>query len=154
MRTLLGFSIFHLLFLAQASANLPGDAPNSSMEAILNEDLIRALRDPFDAPVIVKEVKAQTQSELELYQLRDLKLNGVVTGPKKPRAMITSPKGQSFFVKVGDSVGAREGRVTQITADSVRVMEFYVDDKGKRLPDIYEMRMDGELRSLDRKGRN
>jgi Tfp pilus assembly protein PilP len=68
--------------------------------------------------------------------------------------MITSPKGQSFFVKVGDLVGAREGRVTQITADSVRVMEFYVDDKGKRLPDIYEMRMDGELRSLDRKGRN
>jgi Tfp pilus assembly protein PilP len=154
MRNLLGFLIPHLLFLAQANANIPGDASSSSMEAILNEDLIRSLRDPFEEPVMVKEVKTQAQSDLELYQLRDLKLNGVVTGPKRPRAMITSPKGQSFFVKVGDSVGAREGRVTQITADSVRVMEFYVDDKGKRLPDIYEMRMDGELRSLDRKGRN
>jgi hypothetical protein len=154
MRKLLVLSILQMFSLNQANASLPGDPSNSSMESILNEDLIRALRDPFEAPVVIKEVKVKTQSDLELYQLRDLKLNGVVTGPKKPRALITSPKGQSFFVKVGDLVGAREGRVTQITPDSVRVMEFYVDDKGKRLPDIYEMRMDGELRSLDRKGRN
>ncbi len=135
-------------------AAVPIESPNSSMEAILNEDLIRSLRDPFEAPVVVKEFKAKAQSDLELYQLRDLKLNGVITGPKKPRALIASPKGQTFFVKVGDMVGAREGRVTQITPDSVRVTEFYVDEKGKRLPDVFEMRMDGEIRSLDRKGGN
>jgi Tfp pilus assembly protein PilP len=99
-------------------------------------------------------VKVKAQSDLELYQLRDLKLNGVITGPKKTRALIVSPKGQTFFVKVGDLVGAREGRVTSIAPDSVQVVEYFVDDQGKRLPDRYEMRMDGELRLLDRKGRN
>ncbi|MBU6153495.1 MAG: pilus assembly protein PilP [Bdellovibrionales bacterium] len=139
---------------AWAALSGPGEPASSTMESLLNEDLIRALRDPFEAPLVIKEVKTRVQSDLELYQLRDLKLNGVITGPKKSRALIASPKGQTFFVKVGDLVGAREGRVTSITPDAVRIVEFYVDDQGKRLPDTYEMRMDGDLKLLDRKGRN
>jgi hypothetical protein len=148
--------LFPLLLFGNgiASAAPNPDAPGSSIESILNEDLIRALRDPFEEPVVVKQVKVKAQSDLELYQLKDLKLNGVITGPKKTRALIVSPKGQTFFVKIGDMVGAREGRVTSIAPDSVHVVEYFVDDQGKRLPDRYEMRMDGELRLLDRKGRN
>ncbi len=120
----------------------------------MNEELIRSLRDPFEVPVATGRDKAKPESDLESFQLRELRLNGVITGPRKPRAMITSPKGRTYFVKVGDLIGAREGRVTMITPDSVRVMEYYVDESGKRIPDLYEMQMDGEVRLLEQKGRN
>ena len=148
----IAYFIIGVLLLTQSGmASVPVDESSSPMEAIMNEDLIRALRDPFEVPALIKQVKTKPESDLEMYQLRDFKLNGVITGPKKTRAMVTSPKGKTYFVKVGDSLGAREGRVTRITPDTVRVVEFYVDEKGKRLPDTYDLKISGELEVLNKK---
>jgi hypothetical protein len=140
--------------LAQAtpvpSAVIPKSS-DSALDAILNEDLIRGLRDPFVLPTSALVKKELPKSDLETYALKDLKLNGVVTGPKKVRAMLTGPNGKTFFVKVGDRIGARGGKITRISGDAVRVTEFYQDEKGRDLPDVYELRIAGEMVSLTKK---
>jgi|GEM_PF-6518436 len=142
------------VFIGSTSiAAVPAEDSGSPIEVIMNEDLIRALRDPFEVPS-VKEAAVRKESDLELYQLRDFKLNGVITGPKKVRAMVTTPKGSTFFVKVGDTIGAREGKVVSINADAIRVVEFYVDERGRRIPDTYDMKINGELELIDRKDRD
>ena len=121
------------------------------MEAILSEELVRTLRDPFELPSSLSRKAGMPRSDLELYQIRDFKLNGVITGPKKVRAMVSAPNGKAYFVKVGDLMGAREGRVTRITSDAIRVMEYFVNESGKRVPDLYELRINGELQALSKK---
>ena len=121
------------------------------MESLLNEDLIRSLRDPFQLPTSANVKKETPKSELETLALKDFKLQGVISGPRKVRAMLTGSGGKTYFVKVGDRIGVRGGKITQITADAVRVTEFYQDERGRALPDIYELRLAGELVSLTKK---
>ncbi|NDG85728.1 MAG: hypothetical protein EBX52_11930 [Proteobacteria bacterium] len=123
----------------------------SSIEALLNEDLIRGLRDPFQPPVTTMAAKKEQLTELELFQLKDFKLNGIVTGPKKTRAMVSAPGNKTFFVKVGDRIGAREGKVTNILNDAIRVQEMVLNEKGKPVPDIYEIRINGDMVSLSKR---
>ena len=132
----------------QATPPPPADSP---LEAILNEDLIRALRDPFQLPTSVHQRKEAPKSDLEAYALKDFKLNGVITGPKKVRAMLTGPSSKTFFVKVGDRIGVRGGKITHIASDSVRITEFFQDEQGRDQPDVYEIRIGGELVSLTKK---
>ncbi len=132
---------------AQSAVQPPQE---SAMQAILSEDLIRSLRDPFQVPAILQAKKAQPRTELETFQIKDLKLNGVITGPKKVRAMVTAPNNKTYFVKVGDLLGAREGRVSKINPDSIQIMEYEVDERGKRLPDEYKINMSGEIISLNK----
>lgn len=135
--------------------NRPGTtAPptlDSPLDSLLNEDLIRNLRDPFQLPSILVTLKETPKSDLEVYPLKDFKLSGVITGPKKTRAMVTTPNNKVFFVRVGDRIGVHEGRVTQIRGDSIKVTEYYVDEHSKRTPDIYELTMSGEVVSLSKK---
>ncbi|NDG86149.1 MAG: hypothetical protein EBX52_14055 [Proteobacteria bacterium] len=124
---------------------------DSAVEALLNEDLIRGLRDPFQPPATVTSKKKAQITELESYQLKDFKLNGIITGPKKTRAMVSTANNKTFFVKVGDRIGAREGRITHILGDAIRVEEVVLNEKGKPVPDVYEIRINGDLVSLSRK---
>jgi len=143
-----------LLPLPSMAVTVPAQADpakDSSVEAILNEDLIRGLRDPFQPPAGLMRKKKVQLTELEMFQLKDFKLNGVITGPKKMRAMVTAPNNKTFFVKVGDRIGAREGKITHILNDSIRIQEVALNDKGKPIPDIYEIKMSGELVSLSKK---
>ena len=55
----------------------------SPIESILTEEAIRGLRDPFHAPNVVLQTKEAPRSDLELYALKEFKLNGVITGVKK-----------------------------------------------------------------------
>lgn len=146
---------------AQTAKTIPVKSPTqngldskvgtSAVDALLNEDLIRSIRDPFQLPAILLTKKDTPKTDLEIFPLKDFKLNGVITGPKKTRAMITAPGNKVFFVKVGDRIGVREGHVSQILTDSVKVLEFYIDEHGKNIPDVYELKITGELNSLSRK---
>ena len=129
----------------------PAARSESPVEAILSEDLIRALRDPFQLPASLLAKKENPKSDLEVYPLRDFKLNGVINGPNKTRAMVTTPNNKVFFVKMGDRIGARDGKVIRISSDSIQVKEFYTDEHGAKLPDVYELKLTGELVSLSNK---
>jgi hypothetical protein len=150
LMVLLGVSFGLGLIPARAAVSPSNES--SAVESILNEDMIRGLRDPFQPPAAVRAKKKVILTELEMFQLKDFKLNGVITGPKKVRAMITTPANKTYFVKVGDRLGAREGRVTHILGDAIRVEESIMNEKGKPIPDVYEIRMTGELVSMSKKG--
>ena len=115
----------------------------------MTEELIRTLRDPFVPPISLTK-KEVPKSELELIALKDVKLNGVITGPKKVRAMISAgPK--TFFVAVGDKLGQRDGRITSIQSDLIKVVEYETDNRGRRTPEVFEVRITGEIVSLSKK---
>jgi hypothetical protein len=120
----------------------------SGIEAVLSEEMISGLRDPFQVPAIIVSKKESPRAELELTQLKDIRLNGVVTGPKRTRALLSVPNGKTFFVSIGDRVGVRGGKVTGIKTGKVSIVEFDTDLNGKRVQERYELSIDGELVSL------
>jgi Tfp pilus assembly protein PilP len=154
--------LFSLLAMPLARAEIPTQASapvsasisaisTSPMESILSEDYIRSLRDPFRSPTILAKKAETPKSELETFQLKEFKLNGVIATKKKSQAMITAPNGKGYFLSVGDKIGVRDGRVTSIQPQAIKVVEYEIDEKGKRVPDILELRMDGEVVSLSKK---
>ncbi len=123
----------------------------SPVESILTEDAIKALRDPFHIPNVAAQVKEAVKSDLELFNLKDVKLNGVITGNKKAKAMVTLPNSKSFFLSVGDRLGVREGRVISISGDSIKVVEYDHDENGKKVPEVFQMLISGDIVSLTNK---
>jgi hypothetical protein len=148
---ILGLIVLLMMTAPTASLAVPVAESEIPMDSVLNEDLIRSLRDPFQLPTSAIVKKEIPKSELETLALKDFKLQGVISGPRKIRAMLSGAGGKTYFVKVGDRIGVRGGKITQITSDSVRITEFYQDEKGKNVPDIYELRLAGELVSLTKK---
>lgn len=122
----------------------------SPVDSLLTEEMIHTLRDPFQPPVAVA-ILDHPKAELETFQLKDLRLNGVITGPKKTRAMITAPNGKAYFVANGEAIGLRDGHVASINPDAVRVIEYDRDAKGRKVPETFEMRLSGDVVSLTKK---
>ncbi len=123
----------------------------SPMESILTEEAIRALRDPFHAPNVAILAKEAVKSDLELFALKDFKLNGVITGAKKAKAMVSLPNSKSFFLSVGDRIGVREGHVVSISGDSIKVVEYDHDENGKKVPEMFQLLISGDIVSLTNK---
>jgi hypothetical protein len=121
-----------------------------SLEAVLNEEMISQLRDPFTLPSNKKNIYGAKRPELTLFPINDLKLNGVITGPNKMLAMVSAPNGKTFFVKVGDLMGVRDGRITEIRSDAIRVVETE-EINGKSMGNTLELRIGGELISVSSK---
>jgi hypothetical protein len=148
-------TLFATLVSPTAYANIAGGDSSLgvgalSLEAVLNEEVIAQLRDPFALPSSGGAVGEMKRAELTLFPINDLKLNGVITGPNKLRAMVSAPNGKTFFVKVGDLMGMRNGRITQIRNDAITVVETE-DVKGKRMGNTLELRIGGELISVSSK---
>jgi Tfp pilus assembly protein PilP len=139
-----------LIFMLPIIA-ITAHASDSPIESILTEEAIHALRDPFHAPNVVLFAKETPRSDLELYALKEFKLNGVITGARKAKAMITLPNSKTFFISVGDKVGVREGHVVSISGDSIRVVEYDHDESGKAVPEIFKLSISGEIISLTEK---
>ena len=129
----------------------PDPSASSPVDSLLTEDMIHMLRDPFQMPTILSEKAGKPKTDLETFQLKDFKLNGVITGPRKTRAMVTGPNGISYFLAIGDHIGTRDGHVIGITPDAVRVVEYDTDEHGKKIAEQFEMTMSGEVVSLTKK---
>jgi type IV pilus assembly protein PilP len=104
-------------------------------------------RDPFQ-PFGLK-AKAQRRpreslSPLERYEIGQLKLVGVVSDPKEPRAMIEDSSGLGYIVKVGTPIGPDEGKVRAIKRNEVVIEETYIDFYGARKVRQVSMRMAAE----------
>lgn len=124
---------------------------DTPMESILTEDAIHALRDPFHVPSFAIQAKEKPKSDLELFAIKEYKLNGVITGSKKAKAMVTLPNSKSFFLSIGDRVGLREGHVVSIAGDSIKIVEYDRDENGKKIPEIFQLLISGDIVSLTKK---
>ncbi len=90
-------------------------------------------RDPF-RPYFVdqaleEEAKQTTRAltDLEKYEIEQLKLVGVVTGTSTPSAMVEDPTGEGHTIMIGTLMGRHGGRVSKIKRDEVVIMEEFRD---------------------------
>lgn len=93
-------------------------------------------RDPF-RPFIELEKKTSatrqqiTLAPLQLYDLGELRLVGVIMLPGKKVAMVEDPTGKGYNVKEGTLIGKNEGKVVEIKKDEVVVEEKYIDETAR-----------------------
>lgn len=119
-------------------------------------------RDPFRPPGMdVEQTSSNTpkspaqtetrtpQTELEKYELDQLKLVAVVTGIATPVAMVEDPKGRGHMVRLGTIIGKNRGRVSRIRRDAVIISQVYRDITGRRIVNLYPMRMKKSSKKLE-----
>ncbi len=87
-------------------------------------------RDPFKQPETQKSSNEQL-TDLEKYAVNEFKLTGVMTGPKRMRAMILAPDGKTHFVSEKMKIGNKNGIIAKITTKSLVVKEKLVNALGE-----------------------
>ena len=90
-------------------------------------------RDPFAPIIVLSEQKSRSgnRSPLERYDLNEFKLTGVVWGGFGYNAMIESPDGKGYFVRVGTIIGPNKGVIKKITQQTIVVEEKYKTFSGE-----------------------
>ncbi len=82
------------------------------------------MRDPFRRPIKFADPSSNLAlPELERYSLDQLKIVGIITGPKKPKALVTTPTSKMFIVQEADRLGSHNGIVKKIKNKSIVVRE-------------------------------
>ena len=127
---------------AKAGADLT--VPTKKAGPVLPRYSSAGRRDPFQ-PFGLR-AKAQRRpreslSPLERYELGQLKLVGVVSDAKEPRAMVEDSAGLGYIVKVGMSIGPDEGKVRAIKSNEVVIEENYIDFYGAKKVRQVSMRL-------------
>jgi len=92
-------------------------------------------RDPFMSPLAMLggvDGDDSPITPLQRYDVNQFRLNGVILGLDSPSAMVMSPDGKSYILKVGTKIGKNGGKVVQITNEGVSVEEVLVDFSGEK----------------------
>lgn len=109
----------------------PSPVASVAVATQLEEPDFLKLRDPFQRPVKAQPVSAVPRTILEGFELTELKMVGVLTGPHQMKALIIDPKGTSHFVGLNTRIGIHQGKVIQILGDRIRVREKIENMAGK-----------------------
>lgn len=93
-------------------------------------------RDPFKTYIelekkVIGTRQAAILTPLQMLELTDLRLVGVIVLPKKKVAMVEDPTGKGYNVKEGTLIGKNEGVVIEIRKEEVVVEEKYLDETSK-----------------------
>lgn len=89
-------------------------------------------RDPF-IPLLskTKEISIKAQSPLESYDVRAIKILGIIQSAKLSLAEAVLPDGKSYTLKEGMTIGIYGGKISRITKDSVIITEQVKDFRGQ-----------------------
>jgi type IV pilus assembly protein PilP len=95
-------------------------------------------RDPFMSPLATTRIRQGAMKTgrpkvlhpLEKYKLSQMKIIGIVLYEKDYYASVELPNGKSYTVKKGMAMGDGGGKVVEVTADTVRVIEQTLDARG------------------------
>ena len=93
-------------------------------------------KDPFrsyfgDMAAMNKEKKIV--SELQNFDVSDLRLTAIVCGISEPRATIVAPDGKSYIIKTGSFIGKNWGKISRILPDKIEIVETYKDPLGRKI---------------------
>ncbi|MCL2325578.1 MAG: pilus assembly protein PilP [Proteobacteria bacterium] len=64
------------------------------------------------------------QLQEQLYNSRDYRLIGVITGTAEPKAIVTDPAGNRFILRRGSLIGNNHGSVSSIRRDRIEIFEM------------------------------
>lgn len=106
-------------------------------------------RDPFTSLVQVTKVKPERKkgaSPVENFDVDEIKLIAIAWDNRQYYAMITLPDNKSYTIKKGMTLGLNEGKVIDITRDSMLIREQVKDYRGqlKSKDTILKLRKEGE----------
>jgi type IV pilus assembly protein PilP len=92
-------------------------------------------RDPFRSlfDQLQREEQNQQLTELQKFELDQLKLVAIVSRIATPYAMVEDPTGKGHTLTRGTLIGKNWGRVAQIKPDCVVVKEEYRDYTGRKV---------------------
>ncbi|MBI4817627.1 MAG: pilus assembly protein PilP [Deltaproteobacteria bacterium] len=98
-------------------------------------------RDPFRSifEEIRKEVDETELTELQRYEVDQLRLTGIITGRATPYAMVEDPEKKGHTLTRGTLIGKNWGRVSAITPDCVIIKEEYRDYTGRKVENKIEL---------------
>ncbi len=86
-------------------------------------------RDPFQR-YQVPELQISPDFPLTGFELKSLKLVGIVVGLPEPKAVFEAPDGKSYVIEAGGKIGKNDGTVVKILPDEVIIVEKRVDRTG------------------------
>jgi len=115
-----------------APATVQKDEPKVEKEIYVYDP--KGRRDPFTSLVQVSKQKAQRKqgaSPIESYDVDEIKLIAIVWDSNHYYALITLPDTKSYTIRKGMTLGLNNGKVTDITRDSVFIREQIKDYKGQ-----------------------
>jgi hypothetical protein len=142
---------------APAKGVTVGDAPASSLSDSENPKLAPgpggasiiesylSIRDPFRKPDSMM-AKEEVKSELERFPADSFKFVGILTGPKKLRAMLMDPNGKTHFVADKARVGTRGGVIASISQDKIRVREKTINLLGQEESAYIELKLPSDTK--------
>ncbi|MFK7872513.1 MAG: pilus assembly protein PilP [Oligoflexales bacterium] len=92
--------------------------------------------DPFVEPkatILEKKLEIPITNQLQRYDTQALSVKGIWQDSQGVRkALILASDNVAVVAKIGDAVGRRGGRITEMEKDRVIVREFYFSDEGNR----------------------
>ena len=107
-------------------------------------------RDPFRSlfDEIGEDESDELKTELQQFELDQLRLVAVVSRIASPYAMVEDPDGKGHTLTRGTLIGKHWGRVSQIKPDCVVVKEEYPDYTGRKVTNKSSICLpkDGELK--------
>ena len=110
-------------------------------------------RDPFRS--IFEEIRRTEEeeqlTELQKFEVDQLKLSAIVTGPATPYAMVEDPNAKGHSLTRGTLVGKNWGRVAAITPDCVIIREEYRDYTGRKVENKIEVCLPKEGEGTEQK---
>jgi type IV pilus assembly protein PilP len=130
------------------SPSVPQVEPDGTMDgafAALAEDYLYNLkgrRDPFETyRHSAGPEETSLVTPLMNYELEQLAVVAVVWDTVRPRAVIADPRGVTYVVKEGTSIGKNDGQLIHIGDNLVLVKETYVDFAGEVTTKDVELRI-------------
>ena len=93
-------------------------------------------KDPFrsyfgDVASINKD--KEIVSELQKFDVTDLRLTAIIWGVTEPRVVIVASDGKSYIVKTGSFIGKNWGKISRILPDKIEIIETYKDPLGRKI---------------------
>jgi len=101
-------------------------------------------RDPFRtyfAELEREESDKRKLTELQKYDLDQLRLVAVVVGTASPKAMVEAPDGKGHVVKLGSLIGKHWGQVKHIRRGEIIIQEEFRDFTGRRVTHLVPMKL-------------
>lgn len=114
------------------SAVMQSEEPKVEKEIYVYDP--KGRRDPFLSLVQLSKPKVQRKpgaSPIENYDVDDIKLIAIASDSKQYYALITLPDKKSYTIRKGMTLGLNNGKVKDITKDSVFIQEQIKDYKGQ-----------------------
>lgn len=136
---------------AAAAAAAPTSIPDSDKKAEDSDAVYTynaiGKRDPFRtyfAELEHEETETRKLTELQMFDLDQLKLVAVVVGTATPLAMVEDPTGKGHAVKVGTVIGKHWGQVKHIRRGEIIIQEEFRDFTGRRVTHLVPMKLPEE----------